>query len=212
MEPQIAFPLLGAWFVEAAVLAWVMGRRGYDAFMWTVLAVVLGPIAVCVAIGALLRPPSAEPKLLHAGGRGGGEVDVLVGMDGSPEARAALAAARRLLAGRIGRLTLASVIPIDAPPEAVRLAEGQLAAAGVEAGSDVTTVLLRGAPVQALQRYAASVGYELLAVGTRGAGRATSVLGSVASSLARGAGLPVLLVDVDGATAASGADAVTTSA
>lgn len=52
-----------------------------------------------------------------------------------------------------------------------------------------------GEPIAALREDLHRLGYEILVVGTRGTGRSKAVLGSVASGLARGAGIPVLLVD-----------------
>lgn len=191
----------GAWMLEALALGYVMGRRGYEAYSWTFLGIVLGPIAVAVALGSVFRPPSREPRLLHGGRRRTGSTDVLVGIDGSPESSAAVDRAASLFAGSAGRITLARVVPVDATRDSERLAEIQLAAAcAAHPELDPSTVVLRGEPVTALRDYVNRLGYDVLVVGTRGGGKTRAMLGSVAMALARGVGIPVLLVDDDTAT------------
>lgn len=191
-----------AWIIEALVLGYVMGRRGYEAYSWTLMAAVLGPLILPVAINYVLRPPSREPKLLRAGHRAGGGVDVLVGVDGSPEAAAAVTRAASLFGPTMGRFTLARVVRVDATTEAEQTAEAELdAACAAHPELDPSTVVLRGEPIAALLEYLHRLGYEVLVVGTRGTGRSKAVLGSVATGLARGAGISVLLVDEEPAAA-----------
>jgi nucleotide-binding universal stress UspA family protein len=54
-------------------------------------------------------------------------------------------------------------------------------------------VLVAGRPAQALARLAAEGGYDLLVVGSRGAGPSAVLLGSTATSLAAHAKVPVLV-------------------
>jgi nucleotide-binding universal stress UspA family protein len=190
-----------AWVVLGLVVGWVMGRRGFEPYTWTLLGVILGPIAVVLAVAWLVRPPSWEPELLRAGDatRQGNEVDVLVAWDGSPEAQAALRAVASLVGDRVGRLTFARVVAFDAPPDIVGAAESELLAA-CDAGAfgrSPSSVLLRGQPAVALKEYAHRLGYDVLALGTRGVGRSHALLGSVASALVRGAGLPVVMASAD---------------
>lgn len=210
----VAVLVFVAWVVLGLVVGWVMGRRGFEPYTWTLLGVVLGPIAVVIALAWLVRPPSWEPQLLRpgdnggarAGGRGGDAVDVLVAWDGSPEAHAALRAVGSLLGDRVGRLTFARVVAFDAPPDIVQAAETELEAAcdASDLGRSPSTVLLRGQPAVALKDYAHRLGYDVLALGTRGVGRSHALLGSVATALVRGAGLPVVMAPAD-ADAGAGA-------
>jgi nucleotide-binding universal stress UspA family protein len=110
-------------------------------------------------------------------------------------------------------VTLARVIPIDASLDVEREAAAELADARASHPQlDPSTVVLRGDPASALRDYVRRLGYEVLVIGTRGDGRTRSPLGSVALALARGAGIPVLLVD-DASTdrRATSADDRTTS-
>jgi nucleotide-binding universal stress UspA family protein len=192
----IALAVFVAWVALGLGLGWVMGRRGYEAYTWALVGVVLGPLGVALAVAWLIRPPAHEPTLLRQGaGKREGTLDVLVAFDGSPEAHAALSAVQRLLGDRIGRLTLARVVLIDAPHDVVRHAEAGLDEACALVTTPASTVLLRGQPAGELKAYAHRLGYDVLALGTRGEGRSHALLGSVASALVRGAGLPVVLAD-----------------
>jgi nucleotide-binding universal stress UspA family protein len=197
-----------AWVVLGLVVGWVMGRRGFEPYTWTLLGVILGPIAVVLAIAWLVRPPSWEPQLLRGGegvGRRSDAVDVLVAWDGSAEARATLHAVESILGERVGRLTFARVVAFDAPPDVVHAAESELGAACDEVafGREPSTVLLRGQPAVALKEYAHRLGYDVLALGSRGIGRSHALLGSVASAVVRGAGLPVVMAPADADAGAS---------
>jgi nucleotide-binding universal stress UspA family protein len=193
----VAFAVVcGVWMLEALALGYVMGRRGYEAYSWTLIGVVLGPLGIALAVSFALRPLPGEPRVVQRGRRGAGTIDVLVGIDGSRAADAAFDRVVALLGSSRGRVTLARVVPFDATHETEAVAQAQLEAARAahpELGA--STVLLRGNPASTLRDFAARSGYKLLAVGTRGAGRSRAVLGSVATSLARGSEVPVLLVD-----------------
>jgi hypothetical protein len=118
------------------VLAIVMGRVGYSPFAWGLLGLLLAPIALLLALVEVRNERPWWTRLVASGDPGGGPVDVLVGIDGSPESAAA------------------------------------------------TT----------LDTIAAEDDYDLLVVGTRGAGLSSVLLGSVASRLAARASVPVLVV------------------
>ena len=150
-----------------------------------------------------------------AGGQrrpGGGPVDILVGIDGSPESAAATTAALELLGGRVGRLTLVAVTDLDdsyaGREERLRL-QGELERQAESVRdwlwerdgpvhAEPTVVpelkLMAGRPATVLDTIAAEDGYDLLVVGARGAGLSKVLLGSVASRLAARASVPVLVV------------------
>ena len=202
MSPELVVPIVAAaWLGIGLVLALTLGRKGYDGFTWFVLGVVLGPLAVVLAIDSLRHPQGANPRPVapapevHAG------VDVLVGFDGSAESRATVDAVVDLLGARLGRLTLATVVPYDGGQEAERSAVAALedergALPGLSPGLEV----IHGSPATALTTYAAEGGYDLLAVGTRGTGHA-HLFGSAASELARSSKVPVLLTGPGGTVA-----------
>jgi nucleotide-binding universal stress UspA family protein len=148
---------------------------------------------------------------VRVGVPGRGPVDVLVGVDGSPEAAAALATVLDLLGPRLGRLALATVTDLDASvehdrrraqayPELERQAERvrawlstQPSVPGGDGPRMPELLLLAGRPAEALQRLAVERGDDLLVVGTRGAGLSKVLLGSTANELAAHAKVPVLL-------------------
>jgi universal stress protein family protein len=164
------------------VLAIVMGRLGHSPFAWGVLGLVLGPIALLLALAAARNEP-APARLVASGVPGSGPVDVLVGIDGSPESGAATTAALDLLGARVGRLTLVAVTEIDdsvagrqeqrrlhdeleRQAEAVRIWLQERDVTGQAEQTVVPELLVRsGQPAATLDRIAAEDGYGLLVVG-----------------------------------------------
>jgi nucleotide-binding universal stress UspA family protein len=203
------FALGETWIGVGLLLALLMGRRGHDPFAWWLLGTTLGPLALPLAISAE-RHREDRVWPVRAGRPGQGPVDVLVGLDGSAEAAAALATVLDLLGPRLGRLTLATVTGLDASVEhdrALARARAELERQGRLVQLRLSTrqhgpddgrrvpalVLVAGRPAEALQRLAVEGGYDLLVVGTRGAGLSKVLLGSTATTLAAHAMLPVLL-------------------
>jgi nucleotide-binding universal stress UspA family protein len=139
-------------------------------------------------------------------------VDVLVGIDGSPESAAATTAALELLGDRVGRLTLVTVTEVDdsvagreegarlrheleRQAEAVRAWQQERDATGQAKGKVTPELkLMSGPPMRTLDTIAADDGYGLLVVGARGAGMSSILLGSVATKLAARASVPVLVI------------------
>jgi nucleotide-binding universal stress UspA family protein len=194
------------------VLGLVMGRLGYSPFAWGLLGLLLGPIALLLALVEVRKERSWWTRLVASGDPGAGPVDVLVGIDGSPESAAATTAALELLGGRVGRLTLVAVTDLDdsyaGREDRVRL-QGELErqAEAVQAWlrerdgpvqAKQTVVpelkLMAGPPATTLDTIAAEDGYDLLVVGARGAGLSSVLLGSVATRLAARASVPVLVI------------------
>ena len=183
------------WFAIGLVLSLVLGRRGHDGYSWFLLGVVLGPLAVVFAVEAWrhYERPAHRPLVAADGGRDRGTVDVLVGFDGSTGSQAALAAAIELLGARLGRLTLATVIPYEGGREGERDAAAALHEQTERLNPVVPGLkVIRGHPAKALAAEALEGGYGLLAIGTKGAGHA-HLFGSAATELARTSKLPVLL-------------------
>lgn len=199
MFEEVFLAILVIWLAIGLALSLVMGRRGHAPFGWFLVGTALGPLAVVLALTSRhpdeLRP--RQPAATAASG-GSGPIDALVGYDGSPEATAALDAVVGLLGSRLGRLTVATVIPYQAP-----VGEEKSAVAALEAvcspahRSAAELEVLRGLPSEALGQRAVEGGYQLLAVGTRGVGIAKAVFGSTASGLARAGKVPVLMVGAE---------------
>ena len=213
MSSTVFLSLLLATFVcIGLVLAIVMGRLGYSSFTWGVLGLVLGPIALLLALSSVRSGRPSWSRLVAGGDPGSGPVDVLIGIDGSPESAAAASAALDLLGDRVGRLTLVAVTAIDdslgGREEQARL-QAELerqaqALQGAQRGrrqsgrteqTVVPALVLRsGQPAAVLEQMAVEDGYGLVVVGARGAGLSTVLLGSVATKLAAHASVPVLVV------------------
>jgi nucleotide-binding universal stress UspA family protein len=138
---------------------------------------------------------------------------VLVGVDFSPESRAAVRAARDLVQRTSGELTLAHVRPVSDIRAAVveergdllRLPSGGLARAiaghyrkrlgkMMHRSKNESDRLLRGDPAPALCREAGR-GYDLLVMGTRGRGLGTAfLLGSTVQEVLHRSPIPIVVV------------------
>jgi nucleotide-binding universal stress UspA family protein len=195
------FVVIGvSWLAIGVTLSILMGRRGHNSFGWLVIGTLLGPFAIALAADARhsnerLRPLPV-PGMAGAGVRaaaGQGPVDVLVGSDGSPESDAAIDAVVDLLGDRMGRLTLATVVPFGDIKAPERQASEKLRSRAGRAAS-VDLEILHGHPSDALRQFAVDGGYQLIVVGTRGKGVTRAILGSAATELARDSEVPVLLV------------------
>jgi nucleotide-binding universal stress UspA family protein len=201
MSPTVLLLVLFMSFVTIGVAASIfMGRRGHNPFAWLLLGAMLGPLVIPVIAVAVNEERMRERREVVGGTSAGGPIDVLVGIDGSPEAEAALHAASALIGPLIGRLTLATVedfdtagsrTPLDLERRAVETLER--VASSVEARRP-GAVVLTGRPADALMRYAVDEGYEVIAIGRRGRGANKAVMGSTASRLTAGADVPVLVV------------------
>jgi nucleotide-binding universal stress UspA family protein len=193
----LVLAVAAAWITLAAVATTVMHRRGHDAFSWAVVFVFLGPLAIPIAVGADRHPPSERGVADRDG-----ELDVLVGHDGSRSAADALDSVVQLMGLRMTSLTLAGVVDYEAATtvrghdtEREIQAELQAAAEAVNsvAGGRVDTLVLHGDPVHALAACASEHGYELIVVGGSGPGGPRVRRGSVARRLAAGTTVPVFV-------------------
>lgn len=195
--------IAGVWLAIGLGLSLVMGRRGHLAFSWLIIGTVLGPLGLVLALDSSRHDEELKPReVAHdIPPPRAGSVDVLAGYDGSPESLAAVDAAARLLGDRLGRLTVATVVPYDGSTTPERLADVALQSF---AGNGRTTTqlvtdlkVLHGRPAEALRNGAVDGNYQLIAIGARGAGFSKHVLGSAAYELARGGSVPVLVVGGD---------------
>jgi nucleotide-binding universal stress UspA family protein len=134
--------------------------------------------------------------------------NILVAVDGSPDAEAALAHAAALARDQNARLTLLTAIPPlpatallasgAAPPrsEVVRHYAALLrkAADSLPGDISVTTLLIEGSPARALVQRACSEEYDLIVMGSHGHGRLhTTLLGCVSQKVLHCSPIPVLL-------------------
>jgi nucleotide-binding universal stress UspA family protein len=135
--------------------------------------------------------------------------NILVAVDGSPDAEAALAHASDLARDQRARLTLVTAVP--QVPATALLASGaapprsevikhyaemlRVAAATLPDDVSVTTLLVEGPPARALVERARSGAFDLIVMGSHGHGRLhTSLLGCVSQKVMQASPIPVLLI------------------
>jgi nucleotide-binding universal stress UspA family protein len=135
--------------------------------------------------------------------------NILVAIDGSPDADAALAHAAELARDQRARLTLVTAVP--QVPATALLASGaapprsevikhyaellRVAASGLPEDVSVTTLLVEGPPARALIERSKSGAFDLIVMGSHGHGRLhTSLLGCVSQKVMQASPIPVLLI------------------
>lgn len=170
-------PFVVAWLAVGAIAVVVMHRRGHDAFSWALVFLVLGPLAIPVAVSADRHRPPELPSPMHAGA-----FDVLVAHDGTQDADLALTTVLQLFGSQLTSLTLAAVVDFEAATtvrgrQTMQSAQERLRSVVDSLPTTLTvpvdTVVLHGEPGECMQRFAAEHGYELIAtdaasaVGTR---------------------------------------------
>lgn len=187
--------------VIGLVAGYAMARRGHQPLAWWALGAIFGPLMLVLAIEGVLGEKRAKPQVLRAGMHGGGSKRVLVGIDGSPESRAALLAAMHLIGSEIGEVTLAGVVPFEGELPGVSSAR-HLAEAATGISPTPTTIQLTGDPASELADLGRRDLYDLLAIGTRGRGLSPTLLGSVARKLLQKSAIPLLVVNPLAATSA----------
>lgn len=184
-----------AWLGLGVLLGFVLGRRGFDGLSWFLIGTLLGPLSVLIAWNCIRRDERLGTEIVAtpASVRSATGIDVLVGVDGSPESEAAVSTAMSMFGDQLGRLTLVGVVPFDDAPEARAAIRGALErVAGRLSGWAPSLEIVRGHPATALAAAAAEGDFDVLVVGTTGHGRAHP-FGSAAKELAHTSCVPVLL-------------------
>ena len=200
MSTAAIVSIVVAWVVTGLLAGLWMARRGHDP-LWTLVAVVLGPLFVPIA----WERGERRSQLAASGGSAGSTVDgpkALVGWDGSPESRRAFDMALELLGPGWGSMLLVEVLSheqaeaadgADLDTAAARLAE--LAARAEAAGIVTRYQVMGGSPAETLRRVAEENGIDVLVVGRRGRGVSKRLLGSVSEDLIRHATTSVLVAE-----------------
>lgn len=199
-----------SWLVVGAGLGLYEARRGHWHWLW-LLGAVAGPLAIPITRELESNERFARPvPMSSATGSGPGAVRLLAGVDGSDSSITAARLAANLLGSRLGSMTLAVVATFEVHEKSAgeltadddalaperRMLESAAADIGRWLGFDPATVVLSGAPDDALRRYAADEGFDVVAVGSRGRGLSTRLLGSCAAGLAGESSVPTLIMPV----------------
>ncbi len=190
-----------AWLLIGFVVAVLMRRAGHDFWLWLVLGTLLGPLVVPLAVERARYHTEVSSGVGPGYARGG--LDVLAGIDGSPESLVAVNNALSTLGPRVSSLTLVEVLDFDARDSvsgsAIRdQATARLAAVARSLDFEpIRTAVLYGRPDRVLSEYASANGIELIVVGARGKGASKAMFGSVTARLVGGQPIPVLVGPAD---------------
>ncbi|MEO1060125.1 MAG: universal stress protein [Actinomycetota bacterium] len=190
--------LVGAvlWAATGLAVAIWQRRRGHHLVVWVLLGIVYGPITYVLAVDAERRMPRfrAVPRVAELGP---GQVDVLIGLDGSERSRAAALEAIELLGDRRRRVVVATVIDREsglddhlgraAAEERLESFLGELEIDGVG------TIVVSGPPGPTLAALAEEDGFDVVVVGARGSGMSQRLLGSATAKLIGHSTRPVLV-------------------
>lgn len=202
-ETTIAL-VVALWVLTGLLTGLGLARRGHSG-TWTVVAVLLGPLFVPIALERIAsdtraaRAAAAEPTPPRPHGSG---TQVLVGLDASAAATRVLDTAVRLL-GPGSELTLATVVSYEASADEDDETAGSATRRLAELAADLEGVpvrfeVLAGRPGEALRQYAEQQGMDLIVVGRRGrgrAGRTGALLGRISTDLVHHSTVPVLVVE-----------------
>ncbi|HJR98760.1 MAG TPA: hypothetical protein VJ979_12740 [Actinomycetota bacterium] len=91
--------VVAAWVGIGVVTGLVMGRRGFSAWAWLFIGVVLGPLVVPLAFASIREGRPVMLERLSEGRPSGGGTHVLIGIDGSGGASEAARAGLALAGG-----------------------------------------------------------------------------------------------------------------
>lgn len=198
----------GVVLVAAVAVIWVslglgaviyLGRHGLRSPSWMLVAIVLGPIFVPIALELPSRQPALLAQQTPDSAGVSGRVRVLAAIDGSRESVEATRIAARALAGEHSYFTLLAVIPPDIVEDleaAKSKAQGHLDAAAAELPTGTPapqTEIRTGDPAQVIIDRAAADTVDMIVIGRRGRGLSRKVFGSVAERVVRSSPRPVLL-------------------
>lgn len=145
-----------AWMAAGVGVAAAIRPLGYHFGTWVVVGLAMGPLTLAVW-GVRRTRSHPGPMLLEAGSPSTGEVDLLVIPWRGPTP--GLVRALTELRGTRRRVTVARILPFDAPRRELAEASAHLAADRDALGvRSAELVLLFGAPARAVATYAAVAG------------------------------------------------------
>lgn len=174
------------WAAIGVAIALWQRRRGHRLLIWVLLGIAYGPITYVLAVDAErhILPFRETPRVSLPGA---GEIDVLIGIDGSDRSHMAARRALDLIGDRRRRVTLAAVIDRESGLDN-HLGRAQAEESVEEFANELDipglgTIVVAGAPGPTLARVAEEDGYEVVVVGAKGSGLTKRILGSATEQL-----------------------------
>ncbi len=173
-------------------------RRGHNLLLFAGLGLWLGPLVVPV-MRLALRQQESVVRVLREGQLAEGWVDVLVGIDGSPESVESVRPVVSKLAPGIRRIRVVSALDAETANspyffDTDEALESELKAAAMKIGfENAELALVSGRADKALIAHAVDEGFDLLLVSARNHPVFGTLFGSTVNRLARRSPIPVLI-------------------
>lgn len=195
------------WKVLLAVAIWsslgllaslIFRRQGHNFLLFAGLGLWLGPFVILI-MRSVSREQQLKVQVLREGAMSDGWIDVLVGVDGSPESVASVELVIAMLAPAIRRIRIVSALDretANAPLafDTDNALELELRAASHAFGFDgAELAFVTGRADHALVSHAIEEGFDLIVVSCRHHRLRSRLLGSTVERLARNSGVPVLI-------------------
>ena len=188
-----------AWSAIGVSLALAFRRLGHNFLIYATLGVALGPLVLLLIVDATRHGDVAPSRVLRGHRSGPGELDVLIGLDGSDEGLESTAAALDMVRSAVGFVRLATVLDLETArardsfrSDEERVAHQEHARKALR-WPDAELVLLGGRADRALIEYGASEGVDLIIVSHRRHHFLAILLGSTVARLARRARIALLI-------------------
>ena len=165
--PLVGVVFFALWITVGLVTAVVLSRHGHDLRSNGAVGLVFGPLYIPFAMRLRKDEKAVKPVLVTEGRRRPGPVDVLIGIQGSPDGAASALPALQLLGHRVGRVTLARVLDFESiqDDDERAAAEAELSCASLFLGEyEPSLLLLPGHPLDAPREYAVAAGFDAVIV------------------------------------------------
>lgn len=196
-----AFIFFVAWSAIGLITAAFMARRGHNFWLFAPMGLAYGPLTPVIAWAAQ-RNRNSKPSVVVKGStwHADGEMNVLIGLDGTDAAVEAATDMLALLGPTIRNLHLVSVIDhqVGDSLDAFRADDDRMvhltSARDALAVPNAELALLAGDPDVALADHAKANEIDLIVVGHRTRPIASALQGSTVSGLAKRGGRPILVM------------------
>lgn len=189
---------LAIWSSIGLLASLLFRRHGHNFVLFAGLGLWLGPFVILI-MRSVSRDQRAVVRVLREGTASDGWIDVLVGIDGTPESVAGVEHVLTMLAPCIRRIRLVSALDGETANtprafETDNALEVELREASHALGFDgAELAFVTGRADRALVSHATEEGFDVIVVSGRHHRVLSTLLGSTVERLARDSGVPVII-------------------